>query len=363
VSPNSTTTAVTTDQRIAAVLDGNRQELGARLRAGGTAGEDDGAREAERDPDQLLRCLAQAFEHGRWGSFYCRFAHPADAAHWLSRIARLLPAYLMSQPNGGELVGRVMQVVAEMTLVVTEGERSSAERAQDELRELLEIKSAFFRLTTHELRRPLGLTRGHLALLQEGTYGDVPDMMRHPLQQIAAGAHEMSNLIDGLATVVRLEDRADVLRPGPCRVSALVTDVVRAVEPEASLKSVCIDAQPPRADLEITADGERLRIAVLNLLTNAIKYAPPESTVTVQTAERHRQVAIAVADQGPGIDAADSEHVFEKYYRSGHLPDHLPGLGLGLYIVRQIVELHGGQVTLKSAPGHGSTFAILLPAD
>jgi signal transduction histidine kinase len=310
----------------------------------------------------VIRSLVRAFEHGLWGTFYVQFPHAADAARWLSRIAGLLPPYLMGRAGADELMSRLMDVVAKMTLVVTEGERSTAERANEELQELLEIKSAFFRLTTHELRRPLGLTRGHLALIQEGTYGDVPDMMRHPLQQIAAGAHEMSNLIDGLAAVVRLEDRADVLHPGPCRVSALVTDVVRAVEPEASLKSVRIEAHPPRADLEITADGERLRIAVLNLLTNAIKYAPPESTVTVHTAEQHRQVAIAVADQGPGIDPADGERVFEKYYRSGRLPDHLPGLGLGLYIVRQIVELHGGQVTLNSAPGRGSTFAILLPA-
>lgn len=334
-----------------------------RLRSGGTSGEVDGEGDGRRDPDQVIRSLGQAFEHGRWGSFYCQFPHPVDAAHWLSRIAGLLPPYLMAQSGAHELIARLMQAVAEMTLVVTQGERASAERANEELQELLEIKSAFFRLTTHELRRPLGLTRGHLALLQEGTYGDVPDMMRHPLQQIASGAHEMSNLIDGLAAVVRLEDRADVLHPGPCRVSALVTDVVRAVEPEATMKSVRIETRGGRPELEITADGERLRIAVLNLLTNAIKYAPPESTVTVQTAERHRQVAIAVADQGPGIDPAEGERVFEKYYRSGRLPDHVPGLGLGLYIVRQIVELHGGQVTLKSTPGTGSTFAILLPVE
>lgn len=354
---------MTTDQRIAAVLLQNRHDIGVRLRTGATSGDGGGERDGSRDPDQVIRSLARAFEHGRWGSFYVQFPHPADAAHWLSRIAGLLPPFLMAEPNAEELVSRLMEAVAEMTLVVTEGERSTAERATEELQELLEIKSAFFRLTTHELRRPLGLTRGHLALIQEGTYGDVPDMMRHPLQQIAAGAHEMSNLIDGLAAVVRLEDRADVLHPGPCRVSALVSEVVRAVEPEATLKSVHIETRPPRPDLEITADGERLRIAVLNLLTNAIKYAPPESTVTVHTAERHRQVAIAVADQGPGIDPADGERVFEKYYRSGRLPDHLPGLGLGLYIVRQIVELHGGQVTLNSSPGMGSTFAILLPVD
>lgn len=328
---------------------------------GALPGEDEGGSGDGLEPDRILDSLGQAFERGRWGSFYCRFKRPGQAARWLSHIAGLLVPHLLHELDASELVARLMETVSEMTLVVSESERAEAERAAGDLAELVEIKSAFLRLTTHELRRPLGLTRGHLALLQEGTYGGVTDLMRHPLQQIAASAHEMSNLIDGLAAVARLEDRADVLHPGPCRVAVLVDDAVRAVEPEAGLKGVRIVPQLPRADLQITADADRLRIAVLNLLTNAIKYAPADSTVTVHTAERPQEVAIAVADQGPGIDPVDGEHVFEKYYRSGRLPDHLPGLGLGLYIVRQIVELHGGKVTLDSAPGNGSTFAIILP--
>jgi signal transduction histidine kinase len=359
VSPNSTQNAVTTDQRIAAVLLRNGQHIAARL--GALPGEGEGGAGDGLEPVRILRSLGQAFEHGRWGSFYCQFERPGEAARWLSRIASALVSHLHQEADAPELVARLMQSVAEMTLVVSDGERADAERAARDLEELVEIKSAFLRLTTHELRRPLGLTRGHLALLEEGTYGSVPDLMRHPLQQIAAGAHEMSNLVDGLAAVARLEDRADVLHPGPCRLAALVDDVVRAVEREAGLKAVRIEPRLPRPDLQITVDAERLRIAVLNLLTNAIKYAPPESTVTVHTSERQREVAIAVADEGPGIDPGDGERVFDKYYRSGRLPDHLPGLGLGLYIVRQIVELHGGRVTLDSSPGNGSTFAIILP--
>ncbi|MGH7867338.1 MAG: sensor histidine kinase, partial [Candidatus Dormibacteraceae bacterium] len=260
-----------------------------------------------------------------------------------------------------EVVSRLTEAVAEMTLVVTESERAGAERVADELRELVDLKTAFIRLTTHELRRPLGFTRGHISLLEEGTYGDIPEGMRHSLQQILAGAHEMSNLVDGLAAVARIEDRAEVLNPVPCKVATLVADAVRAVTPEAGLKGVRVEQRLPRPDLQIPADRERLRIAVLNLLTNAIKYAPADSTVTVHAAERPREVAIVVSDQGPGIDAVDGEQVFEKHYRSGRVVSRLPGLGLGLYIVRQIAELHRGRVTLTSIPGEGSTFAIILP--
>jgi signal transduction histidine kinase len=152
-----------------------------------------------------------------------------------------------------------------------------------------------------------------------------------------------------------------VLNPSPCRLGALVSDVIRAVEPDARMKGVSIDERLPQPDVQIIADTEKLRIAVLNLLTNAIKYAPSESTVSVEAAIGRGEVAIAVADQGPGIDPSDEDQVFEKYYRSSRLPESLPGLGLGLYIVRQIVELHGGRVTLESVPGLGSTFAIFLP--
>lgn len=334
----------------------------ARLREGGCPGEDGGTGRGE-DLDQVLRLLSQAFQHGRWGSYYCLFQDPMDAARCLSHVGTGLLPHLLREADANELVSRLLQVVGEMALVVSEAERASAAREAEALKDLSEIKSAFLRLTTHELRRPLGVTRGHLSLLQEGTYGEVPEVMRQPLQQIAAGAREMASLVDGLATVSRLEDRADVLQRAPCRVGVLVSDAVRAVEPEAALRRVRIEQRLPSQDLQIVADGDRLRIAVLNLLTNAIKYAPAETTVTVQAAERQREVAIAVADEGPGIDPSEGERVFEMHYRSQRLPGHPPGLGLGLYIVRQIVELHGGRVTLQSAPGQGSIFAILLPSD
>lgn len=362
MSSNSTDNVVTTtEQRIAATLQESRQEILARLWVGIPSGGTEGESGDRGDAERVLHVLAQAFEHGRWGTYYCLFREPLAAARWLTWVAVALVPFLFRERDGAALVARLIEVVGEMTLVVSQAERADIDREADELRELVELKSAFLRLTTHELRRPLGLTRGHLALLQEGTYGDVPDLMRHPLQQIASGAHEMASLLDGLAAVARLEDRAEVLNPSPCRLGALVSDVIRAVEPDARMKGVYIDERLPQPDVQIIADTEKLRIAVLNLLTNAIKYAPSESTVSVEAAIGRGEVAIAVADQGPGIDPSDEDQVFEKYYRSSTLPESLPGLGLGLYIVRQIVELHGGRVTLESVPGRGSTFAIFLP--
>lgn len=359
MAPKSTEkTVINRDRRIASVLVEHHPEVLHRLWTEALPGEAEGSEGGSAQFERVLYLLVQAFQYGRWGSYYCSY-EPMEGVRWLTRVAGAVTPHLLMEEDASALVGHLMQVVGEMSMVVA---RTMAEAHVEELRELLEVKTGFIRLTTHELRRPLGLARGHLALLQEGTYGELPEMMMHPLQQIASSSSEMAGLLDGLAEIARLEDRAEVLTPGPCRIGVLLQDAVRTVEPEARMKQVYIQHLPPQQDLQIMADAEKLRIAVLNLLTNAVKYAPSESVVRVETRQRQDEVAIAVADQGPGIDPSEGERVFEKHFRSGTLRDDLPGLGLGLYIVRQIVELHGGRVTLDSIPGAGSTFAIHLPA-
>jgi two-component system, sensor histidine kinase LadS len=114
-------------------------------------------------------------------------------------------------------------------------------------------------------------------------------------------------------------------------------------------------------DLEIMADRERLRIALVNLLGNAIKYAPPASTVTIDVERKSSQVVIAVHDQGPGVPVAEAKRLFDKHQR-GPCGSQAPGLGLGLYIVRRIVELHEGTVAVRNGSGEGAVFSIRLPA-
>jgi two-component system sensor histidine kinase SenX3 len=106
-----------------------------------------------------------------------------------------------------------------------------------------------------------------------------------------------------------------------------------------------------------------MRIALQNLLSNAIKYSPPESSVRVRVEPEVGAVAIAVDDQGPGIPPEELDNIFKKYYRlSRPEAKATPGTGLGLYIVKQIAELHGGRVDVVSNPGSGSTFRLLLEA-
>ncbi|MGH7867415.1 MAG: sensor histidine kinase [Candidatus Dormibacteraceae bacterium] len=115
----------------------------------------------------------------------------------------------------------------------------------------------------------------------------------------------------------------------------------------------------PEPDILATVDRHLLRLALINLVGNAIKYSPDQSKVRI-TVKANPDLTIAVSDEGPGIEASEAERVFERWQRGATAT--ASGLGLGLYLVRKIVDLHGGQVTLDSTPGDGSTFTILLGA-
>jgi signal transduction histidine kinase len=266
---------------------------------------------------------------------------------------------LVTAPNAQELATRLLQLVTALPLLIADGQKASAAARVRNLRELVELQSAFLRMTTHELRRPLGHANGYVSMVQDGTFGRLPEPLQEAVEKIDAGVGEMASLVDSLAAMARLEDRAEVLQRRTCRLGHLVAEVATSARHEADAKEIAIEERLPQPDVMASVDRERLRIAVLNLLANAIKHSPPATTVTVEVRAEAGQALISVADQGPGIDPAEADHVFEPWYRSPGIS--APGLGLGLYVVRQVAELHGGQVTLESSPGGGATATIALP--
>jgi two-component system sensor histidine kinase BaeS len=196
-------------------------------------------------------------------------------------------------------------------------------------------------------------------MIRDGSFGSPPEEAQTSaaLLAMASSVQEMAALIDALATAARLEDRADALRPRPCRLLGVASAAAAAVELEAKARQIRVEQRG--SDVEVKADPDRLRVAVVNLLSNAIHHSPAGSTVAVTTWTDDRVAAITVTDTGSGIDAAEVDHIFDQWYR-GQSPS--AGLGLGLWIVRKIMEWHGGRVTLDSSLGHGSTFNLVLPS-
>ncbi len=226
------------------------------------------------------------------------------------------------------------------------------------VRERLEHQSVLLRLTVHELRRPLTVVDGWISMIRDGSVG--PPLESQQAEQglaVMAGAvREMAALLDGLAAVAMHDDHGGVLRRQSCRLRRVIASALAAVEHEARAHKVVV--APNGADVEAELDPDRVRIALVNLISNAIRYSPAGSTVEVATRPAADEVTITVSDHGPGILPADVEHIFEPWYQSS---DASSGLGLGLWIVRRIVEWHRGRVTVESAPGHGSTFSVVLP--
>jgi signal transduction histidine kinase len=239
------------------------------------------------------------------------------------------------------------------------GDVISSDLTPTAVRELLDRQSALLRLTVHELRRPQVVVKGWLSMIVDGSLGSpvVHAQFDQALAAMAGAVQEMATLTDGLAAVAQQDDgMVDVLRYRPCRLQSVVADAVAAVEPEARSRQVSIEQGGPQVAARL--DPDRLRIALVNLLGNAVRHSPSGSTVTVAVQAEAGAVTIAVSDEGPGIPPEVAEHIFDPWYRG---PSDSDGLGLGLWIVRRIVEWHRGRVTVYTTPGHGSTFCVVLP--
>jgi len=146
-------------------------------------------------------------------------------------------------------------------------------------------------------------------------------------------------------------------------VKQLVDVCVDRIRLLAERKRIAVDLRPVPEDLQVTGDRELMEYACYNLLTNAVKYSPQQTEVTVSAWKDDGHVRIAVKDQGIGMDQKEVKHIFQKFYRTKRAEQSgEAGSGIGLSIVQQIVEQHGGQIEVTSQPGAGSCFTLAIPA-
>ncbi len=275
---------------------------------------------------------------------------------------------------------RLTAAVAQLAALVVERDRLLRERAQVQaselaLREANRRMDVFLGIASHELRTPLTTIKANIQLAEQRLRLLAPAAARTDpalgrqvetillmLQRSAGAADRQERLADDLLDVSRLQEDRLELRLEPLRLAPLVAEVVdeiRASEPER-----VILYSAPRRPAHVRADGDRIRQVLTNYLTNAIKYSPPDVPVEVRLAQEDDMVRISVRDHGAGIPHEEQPHLFERFYRVPGIEVQSGsglGLGLGLYISRTIVERHGGQVGVESAPGQGSTFWFTLP--
>jgi signal transduction histidine kinase len=230
------------------------------------------------------------------------------------------------------------------------------------LKEYDQLKSDMISLMSHELRTPLTSINGFAELLTADE--ELPEQAKEFVTIIANESQRLSRMINTFLAVTKLQrkDRQDVLKI-PLRLDEVVKETIASLQQVAKKRRIRLVEQPSQRLPPVAADKSMITQAVKNLVSNAIKYSPERTTVTVSTALEAEAVRLCVEDRGYGIPAEAKDRVWEKFYRvvrEGQEKDE-ESTGLGLSFVREVVEQHGGTVNLDSEVGRGSKFSFTLP--
>lgn len=224
------------------------------------------------------------------------------------------------------------------------------------------LKTEFVSMVSHELRAPLTSISGYVALLLEGAGGDLNDEQREFLTIVMKNADRLLALINDLLDISRVEAGRIDLHRQVLDLSDAIAGAVALMQPQFEAKQQRVVLELPEELPPVFADADRVAQILTNLLSNASKYTPAGGNIIVRAAPADGSVRVAIQDNGIGLSPAEQAQVFTKFFRArNRLTEQTGGTGLGLAITRSLVELHGGAITVASAPGEGSTFSFTLP--
>ncbi len=286
-----------------------------------------------------------------------RVIWPDGSVHWLSSRCAFV----------GEAPGFIVGVVMDNTLRRRAEElrlHSVQLEAQNrQIQEANRLKSEFLANMSHELRTPLNAVIGFADILRGGENKLSEAKRAEYLGHIASSGRHLLRLINDVLDLSKVEAGKFDLAPEPVQLPKLVHDVVAVLQPEATNKRVQMSVQVDPALNEVVLDPARLKQMLYNLLSNAIKFTGEGGQVRLRALPEGEQLLrIEVEDTGIGIAAADMPKLFSQFQQlHGGLARLYPGSGLGLVLTRHLAELHGGSVGVRSTPGVGSVFHILLP--
>ena len=235
---------------------------------------------------------------------------------------------------------------------------------QRELERAVRMRDDFMSMVSHELRTPLNTLYletqvRKLHLSKNNTAPFAPERLPAMIERDQRQIQNMVRLIDDMLDVSRIRSGALSIRPAPVDLALLARGVVESLAQQAEAVGPPIRFEAP-AGVHGVWDEFRIEQVLTNLITNALRYGGGQQ-VEVSVRQQDGRARMSVSDRGPGIAAADQARIFEQFERTADSRRQAPGLGLGLYIARQIVRSHGGEIALESAPGQGATFSVNLP--
>jgi signal transduction histidine kinase len=233
-------------------------------------------------------------------------------------------------------------------------------KIKDEAARLDKMKTDFIAITSHELRTPLGLIIGHSTFLREIVDSDIQDQM----DTIIRNAMRLKELIENMTSVDNAQAGTAVMRAHNVSLKKIIQDSIESIGVEAKHKKLKVQVDLDQSAMMIEGDEEKIGIAILNVLRNAVMFTDEGGDIIVKAQEKDNKVQLSVIDSGIGIPEKDVPHIFERFYQvESHLTRKHGGMGLGLSVAKMMVEMHGGNIIAKSIPGKGSKFTITLPID
>ena len=261
------------------------------------------------------------------------------------------------------------QIVRQRTRALVEVE-AQLRTKNAELERQSRIRAEFIQIAAHELRTPLTSIVGYLDLFSEGRFGELPSLIARPMASVRRNAHRLKRLVDDMLDVSRIEAGRMTLRREPLDVGDVVRDVVTELMPLANARRQKLDTKIESVS-RLDGDRDKIHQIVVNLVSNAIRYTPEEGEIMVCVDEAPEDrypggwARLRVRDNGVGIAEQDRQRIFDPFRQPLPVKHHTSAgpdsAGLGLYIARGLIELHGGLITVDSQPGVFTEFTVLLP--
>ncbi|MCB0642033.1 MAG: response regulator, partial [Phaeodactylibacter sp.] len=226
-----------------------------------------------------------------------------------------------------------------------------------------QMKMRFFTNVAHEFRTPLTLIIGPLEELLQRGFADKDGSIRGRLGTIYSNAQRMLNLVNQLLTFRKMEEGYEPMEVLQTDLSVYLRTIFDSFVDHARMRSIQYTFKGADQAIELWLDREKITKVLFNLLSNAFKFTPDGGKISLELSQEQKEVILAVADNGPGIDPALHEQIFQRFYEKtpGQTPNQIKGTGIGLALSRQLVELHSGRLELSSTVGQGSVFRVILP--
>lgn len=229
-------------------------------------------------------------------------------------------------------------------------------------KEVDRMKTEFISLASHQLRTPLTAMKWFLEMLQSGDIGPLSDEQKNYIKNIQDSNEKEIALVNSLLNISRIESGRIIIDPIPTQINSLIEEVVSLQKVPSDAKKLAVSLALDDTLPEIPLDAKLMREIITNLLTNAIKYTPENGTITIKTTQNEKNIMLSVSDTGYGIPENEQKRIFERFFRASNITKVVTdGSGLGLYLVKKILDASGGTIELESKENTGTTFTITLP--